>query len=61
MPEDFFNDGDTVIVRGRVRAKAKATGKSLDAPFVHVFTIKDGRIAKLTNHHDTALWREALG
>lgn len=61
VPEDFFHDGDTVIVRGVVQATAKKTGRRMRAPFVHVFTIRDGKIARLTNHHDTALWIEALG
>ena len=60
-PEDFFADRDTVIVRGRLRAVAKATGKSMDAPFVHVFTVAGGKIQRLTNHHDTALWVQTLG
>ena len=61
VPEDFFADGDTVIVRGRVKAVARATGRSMDAPFVHVFTVADAKIQHLTNHHDTALWVQALG
>ncbi len=60
VPEDFFADGPTVIVRGRVRAVAKDSGRSMDAPFVHVFTIADGKIRRLTNHHDTAVWVETL-
>jgi uncharacterized protein len=61
IPEDFFADGDTVIVRGRVRAVAKASRRSMDAPFVHVFTVVDGKILRMTNHHDTAVWVETLG
>ena len=60
VPEDFFRDGDTVIVRGVVRATAKTSGKTMNAPFVHVFTIKGGKVTKLTNHHDTAVWVETL-
>lgn len=61
VPEEYFRDGDTVVVRGRVKATAKATAAEMDAPYVHVFTVRDGKIVKLTNHHDTAMWREALG
>jgi uncharacterized protein len=61
VPEDYFSDGDTVIVRGRVRAVAKNSGQSMNAPFVHVFTVADGKVARLTNHHDTAVWLETLG
>ena len=59
-PEDYFNDGDTVIVRGVVRGVTRASGRTLEAPFVHVFTVVDGRVTRMTNHHDTALWVEAL-
>ena len=61
VPEDFFADGNTVIVRGRVRAVAKDSGRSMDAPYVHVFTIADGKLRRMTNHHDTAVWAETLG
>ena len=60
MPDEYFSDGDTVVARGRVRGIAHGTGRTLDAPFVHVFTLSDGRIVRMTNHHDTALWLEAL-
>jgi len=48
VPGDFFADGPTVIARDRVRAVAKDSGRSMDAPFVHVFTIADGKIRWLT-------------
>jgi len=60
VPGDFLADGQTVIVRGRVRAVAKGSGRSMNAPFVHVFTIADGKILRLTNHHETAVWVETL-
>jgi len=34
---------------------------AVEARFVHVFMVKDGRIQRPTNHHDTALWLQALG
>ena len=33
----------------------------MNAPFVHVFTMTGGRIVRMTNHHDTALWLQDLG
>ena len=58
-PERFIESGDLVLVTGRVKGQSKA-GRSLDAPFAHVFLISDGLIARLENYHDTALWLEAL-
>ena len=60
-PADFFHDGQTVIVRGVVDAKARSTGREMKAPFVHVFTVVDGKIKRMTNHHETAVWLETLG
>ena len=60
-PYDYFSDGDTVIARGHVKATAKATGTSMDAPFVHIFSLRNGQVVRLTNHHDTAVWRQTLG
>jgi hypothetical protein len=34
---------------------------AMEAPFVRVFTVKDGRIQRPANHHDTALWLQAPG
>jgi uncharacterized protein len=61
IPQDFFADGNTVIVRGRVVGIAKATGRSMDAPYVHIFTLADGKLVRYTDHQDTAIWAEALG
>ena len=60
VPQDFFVDGNTVIVRGRVRAVAKVSGRSMDAPYVHIFTIVDGKLKRFTDHQDTAIWAETL-
>ena len=59
VPEDYFNDGETVIVRG-VHGVARATGREMRAPFVQLFTVVDGYVTRLTTHHDTAMWVEAL-
>jgi ketosteroid isomerase-like protein len=58
-PERFIERGDLVPVTGRVKGKSKV-GRLLDAPFAHVFSIRDGLIVRLENYHDTALWLEAL-
>jgi ketosteroid isomerase-like protein len=60
-PEQFLDAGDHVVVTGRLRAKAKATGRSMDAPFAHVFFLRHGRVARMVNYHDTAQWLRTLG
>jgi uncharacterized protein len=60
VPQEYFRDGDTVIVRGVVRAVAKDTGRAMNAPYVHVFTFANGKLTRYTDHQDTAMWAEAL-
>ena len=59
-PEDFLDAGDEVVVLGRYRGVAKETGKKLDVPFVHVWTLEDGRALRFRQFLDTAGWVEAL-
>ena len=58
-PDFFIEVDDEVVVTGRLRARTRS-GRDLDAPYAHVFTVRDGKIARTDNHHDTALWRAAL-
>jgi ketosteroid isomerase-like protein len=51
-------DGD-VVVTGRIVARTRS-GRDLDAPYAHVFTLRDGKVTRNDNFHDTALWIEAL-
>ena len=44
-PGDFIADGDRVIVLGVYTGTAKATGKSLRAPFAHVWRVRDGKLS----------------
>src|SRR3954453_4690514 len=36
VPTEFLDAGSEIVVLGRYRGVAKATGKHLDVPFVHV-------------------------
>jgi ketosteroid isomerase-like protein len=59
-PHDFLDAGDNVAVLGRYRGVAKETGKPLDVPFVHVWTLRDGKAVRFRQFLDTAGWVEAL-
>ena len=59
-PDEFLDAGDQVVVLGRYRGVAKATGKRLDVPFVHVWTLRDGRAVRFRQFLDTAGWVAAL-
>jgi len=59
-PSEFFETGDHVIAVGAYSAKAKATGKTFKARFAHVWTIRNGVIARLQQVADTAQIARAL-
>ena len=60
-PDEFVDAGDTVVVIGRYRGVAKGTGRRLDAPYVHVWTLRDGRAIRFRQFLDTQGWNDALG
>lgn len=53
-PEEFISEGNRVVVFGRYSGVYLASGKTLDAPFVHSWTVNDGKIAKFQQYTDTA-------
>jgi len=59
-PSEFFETGDHVIAVGAYSAKAKATGKTFKARFAHVWTMRDGVIARLQQVADTVQISRAL-
>jgi ketosteroid isomerase-like protein len=59
-PDEFLDAGDEIVVLGRYRGVAKETGKKLDVPFVHMWTMRDGKAVRFRQFLDTAGWVEAL-
>ena len=53
-PHEFVVEGDRVVVFGRYGETWKATGKVLDIPFVHSWTVQDGRLTAFQQYTDTA-------
>jgi ketosteroid isomerase-like protein len=56
--EQFIDAGEHVVVIGRFRGKAMS-GATLDAPFVHVQRVRNGRITRFENYVDASAWAEA--
>jgi uncharacterized protein len=56
--EQFIDAGEQVAVIGRFRGRAKS-GKDLDAPFVHVATVRDGKEVEFSNYVAADEWAEA--
>ena len=58
-PKTFHAAGDTVVVEGRIGMTLKNNGKALDYDWVHIFTVRDGKVAGFRELYDTALVVEA--
>jgi ketosteroid isomerase-like protein len=59
-PAEFIADGDRVIVFGAYAGRARATGRSMRAPFVHTWHVRDGKLDRFDMVTDTWLVRQAL-
>jgi ketosteroid isomerase-like protein len=58
-PSDFIADGDTVVSLGHFNAVHGATGKRTEAGYAHVWTVRNGRIARFRQYIDTLSIAEA--
>ena len=59
-PEQFIDGGDMIVVTGAYKGTNKATGKSVEARFTHVYTLDAGKIVKFEQFTDTHLFWEAM-
>jgi ketosteroid isomerase-like protein len=60
-PDEFIEDGDTVVVLSHSEAKGKETGKEVKLPWVHIWRFRDGQVTEAQALTDTALAAGALG
>jgi ketosteroid isomerase-like protein len=61
-PGRFISQGDTVVMLGRYRAdRAHATGKPLDAPAVHAWDLRGGKLVRFQQYTDTQQMTDVLG
>ena len=59
-PRKFVGQGDTVVVVGYERGLVKPTGRTFEHEWAHVYTLRDGKIAKGLFLEDTAALVDAL-
>ena len=52
-PERLLDAGDTVVTLGRYTGKCKATGKSINAQFAHVWSLENGKVVRFQQYTDT--------
>jgi len=54
-PREFVAEGDKVVSLGDYRWRVKDTGREYASDFVHVFTVRDGKIVAFREHFDSAV------
>ncbi len=53
-PREFVADGDKVVALGHYQWRVRDTDREFATDFVHVFTIRNGKIVAFREHFDTA-------
>src|SRR5687768_16886375 len=61
VPHQIVDGGDTVVGLGTYSGKFLGTGKSMSVPFAHVWTLRDGKVAKFDQYTDTLVIAKSLG
>ena len=59
-PEELIGSGATVAAVVRYTGTGKATGKALDVPVVHLWEIRDGKMARFRQFIDTVKYAEVV-
>ena len=59
QPDDFVDYGDNVLVLNSIRARGKGSGAEVSAQTATVWTLKAGKVVRLSLYWDTALARDA--
>jgi ketosteroid isomerase-like protein len=60
-PDDYIDGGDSIVVLGRLRGRAIATGREYEVHFAHAWTLADGMPARCRSYFDAAPIMAALG
>lgn len=58
--DEIFAEGERVTVLGRERSRVLATDKVYEMSWVHVFTVRDGRVLEMREYNDTAAMAAAF-
>jgi ketosteroid isomerase-like protein len=59
-PEEYIGSGEAVAAIVRYTGTGKATGKTLDLPAVHVWELRDGKLARFRQFIDTVKFAEVV-
>ncbi len=58
--DQYLDAGEHVVVTGRFLGRGKETGNELNAPFAHIWTMRNGKVTQFRNYTDTANWLRAM-
>ena len=53
-PFEFIAEGDKVVTVGEWLHEIRSSGRLIRSPWVHVFTLRDGKICEFRSFYDTA-------
>jgi ketosteroid isomerase-like protein len=60
VPDEFIDAGDTVVALGKYSGTYKATNKSFQANFAHVWKVSEGKAVRFVQYVDTLLVHRGL-
>jgi hypothetical protein len=60
-PERLADAGDVVLAEGHYRGTVKATAKTVNVQFAHVWRFRDGKVVGFQQYTDTKQWADAFG
>ena len=60
VPHEFIDGGDTIVALGKYSGVYKATSKSFQADFAHVWKLREGRAVRFVQYVDTLLVHRAV-
>lgn len=60
VPHEFIDGGATIVALGKYSGVYKATNKSFQADFAHVWKLREGRAVRFVQYVDTLLVHRAL-
>jgi ketosteroid isomerase-like protein len=59
-PKEFFAADDRVFVLGHYAWTVRKTGKAVASDWIHVFTVRDGKVSAFREFTDTAKFADAF-
>jgi uncharacterized protein len=60
VAEEFIVADEQVVTLGRIQGKTRTGAVSVDVPFAHVWTVRDGYLQRMRAFTDTAVLTQAL-